>query len=513
MAKEVQWAVQILGKDVSADVDSIDSVQNRLDIPKLTEFSVSDLTLTLMPNLNDYAPEKASNFFTANAHVATGYRAPITVQGGFRGETLKTLFTGVIVELNHDVTGQGYRLVATDASVILRNETIQDFGLRKNSNLRIAGEQETIRGEYQFSEPVIPVSEGSVSGTLGGRTLTEVQNLANEGSLSEENFQLSNDGSELLTELAPTGNAVLNATYKAPYRGIGIERIIRELLTTYAITPTAAKLPQMRTQTPHWSHISRPAYEVEYATGTNNTPFGWNGYVTDMVRNTNGDFYMLYSHRGRTILPQLLKYTAATDSWSSVRQASAHAEWWQLATTDFNEFFILQTTGLYEEGIPRRATYNPAEHTASTPTQTSILKINLTDNTTTTFANSGTRRPQLAVNYWYGFIAGTGKLRANETRLGFLPDTRTGFRIAENALWYRFANTTQFGLARLRTSNGQGESVITLTRDEFANEASFDFTLDLTQRRIYASHTEIGETGNTLRSRHLVYYQAMPTSY
>ena len=512
----IQFRVTILGIDVSEDVESIDAIQNTLDVPRLTEYTVSDVSFQLMPNEFEYAPDKNPNFFTANSHAQSGYRAEVEIQGGIRGETLTTLFSGIIVELSHDVTGQGYRVVATDKSIDLREDTITDFGLRKNNNLRAAAEQTTLRGQFNFSDPVVPVSEDSVSGTLGGDTLEEVQNLAEEGELSPTNFQLADDGNAVITETAPEdASDVLNATYKAPFRGISINRVIRELLNDYDITPTDVKLPLMRTLNPHWSHISRPGYEIESATGTNPVPFGWNGYVTDMVRNpSNGDIFMLYSHRGTAILPQLLKYTASNDTWASIYQASAHAEWWQLATADYETFFIMQTTGIYEMGVPRLATYNPSETNQASPVQTSILKLDTSDNTTTPFANSGIRRPQMAVHYWYGFISGTAKLRANNSRFGFVPDTRTGFTVAENAVWYRFANTTQFGLARIRTSNGSGsESVMAINRDEFANEASFDFTLDVPNRLIYGSHSTIGESSGELRSRHLVYSLAMPAAF
>ena len=511
---EVQWKITILGVDVSDDLESIGSIQHNLDTPRLTEYRVSDVTFNLMPGGNDYNPDKTTNFFTENSGQQTGIRAEVEIQAGFRGEILTTLFSGIIIELAHDVTGQGYRVVATDRSHDLRDDTITDFGIRKNNNLRPLGQQTTIRGEYTFEQAVTPVSEESVSGTVGSRTLNEVQNFANEGQLDERNFQLAMEGSGINTEIAPDSSASINATYKAPLRGVGINRVISELLTDYGITPTDAQLPQMQTTNPIWSHIARPGYEIESATGTNRVPFGWNGYVTDIVRNTNGDLYLLYTHRGATILPQLLKYTASTDRWSTVFQASSHAEWWQLATADFNEFFIMQSTGTYEQGVPRLATYNPTETNQAAPVQTSILKVDASAGTSSRFASSGTFRPQMAMHYWYGFIGGTGRPSINNARYGFLPDSRTGFHVAENAVWYRFATTARFGLARMRASNGSGaESVIEISIDEFANEASFDFTLDVPNRLIYGSHSTIGETGGNLRSRHLVYSRAMPTSF
>ena len=508
---EVQYQVLILNTDVSDDVEIIDNIQKRIDTPNLTEYAVSDVVLTLMPNTYVYAPEISPNFFTERMHHASGYGAAVEIRAGFRGEALTTIFKGIILELAHSVGGQQFRMTVTDASALLRDETIQDFGLRKNNNLRPASEQLTIRGQFHFEEAVSPVSEGSVSGTLEGQSLTEVQNLRDEGQLSARNFQVAGQGSDLLTtELAPDDDTdVLNATYKAPLRGVGLNRAIKEVLDAYDIPPTDVMLPLMQTASPLWSHIARPAYEVESAVGTNNTPFGWNGYVTDILRNTNGDLYMLYSHRGSSVLPQLLRYTASTDSWDSILQASAHAEWWQLATDDFDTFFILQSTGTYERGAPTMGSYNPAEGNA----RTSILKWDSGAGTRTTFVNSGTLRPQVAVHYWYGFIQGTGKLLANSPRFGFLPDTRVGFEVAENAIWYRYASSANFGLARIRTSNGQGEAVITIAQDEFDNEASFDFTIDTTARTIYGSHTTIGDSGGTLRSRHLVYSRSMPTSY
>lgn len=533
--KEVQWKISIKKKkpdgqpdeyvDISEDLERVDVIQHTLDTPRLTEYQVNDVSFILMPNQYDYSPDKESNFFTTtastlpnNKYPQTGYHVPVKIEGGFRGETLRELFSGIIVEFTHDVMSQGYRAVATDRSIVLRENTIRNFGIRKNNNLRPLAQQTTLRGEFQFSEAVAVVSEGSVvDATLGGQHLTEVQNFRTEGELSERNFQLTPDGSRINTETAPDSMDVLNTTYKAPLRGVSINRVVNELLDAYDITSPTAKLPVMESTTPIWSHVARPGYEIESATGTNRIPFGWNGYVTDMAHNPGqgpnregrGDIYMLYTHRGSTVHPQLIHYDASADTWQTIRQAGSHAEWWQLATEDFNEFFILQTTGGYTRGVPNLGTFNPAEESAAT----SILKVNISAGSTSTFANSGSLRPQLAVHYWYGFISGTGKLRSNNPRFGFLPETRTGFHVAENAVWYRYASNARFGLARLRTSNGQGEAVIEINRDKFANEASFDFTLDVPNRTIYGSHTSIGESTGNLSSRHLVYRMTMPTSY
>lgn len=513
--KEVQWEVTLLGVDISDDVEDISSLTNSLDVPVLTEYTVNDCTLQLMPNRYDYSPDKASNFFTDNMHDKTGYRASVVVKGGFRGETLKTLFSGRVVELQHDVSGQGYRLVATDRSVDLRDDTITDFGIRKNNNLRAAAEQVTIRGAFNFAEPVSPVSEDSVSATLAGTPMNEVQNLEEEGLLSERDYQVSEDGTQIITETAPTNaNAVVNATYKAPLRGVSIDRVIRELLNAYDINPITAELPPAKSVEPHWSYFARPNYELASATGTNNFLFGWNGYVTDFVRNTNGDMYLLYSHRGSSFQPELIKYTASTDSWESLHKAPSHYEWWQIATDNFTDFFIMQTSGTFQSGLPTLGMYNPGE---AVTTDTSILKVSVGATVSTTqLSNTVTQRPQLSQHYWSGFIRGTGRSLRNNERFGFLPDNRTGFYVAENAIWYRFATRSpeRFGLARARTSNlGDVEAVINIVTDEFNNEASFDFTLDVPNRTIYASHTTIGESSDTLRSRFMVYSRTMPTSF
>ena len=508
----VQWEVMLLGQDISEDVESIGTLTNTLDVPRLTEYIVSDVSMRLMPNRYDYAPDKSSNFFTDNGHDASGYKAALVVKGGFRGEALQTLFSGRVIELTHEVVGQGFNLVATDRSIDLRDETITDFGIPKNNNLDPAGEQVGIRGRYNFAEPVTPVSEGSVSGTLGSHALTEVQNFDQEGMLSETEFQLGAGFTSIETEIADSASPtrILNTTYKAPFRGVSIDRIIRELLSAYSIPSTTAVLPEPIVTDPHWSYFSRPSYEIESpAPGPNNHLFGWNGYVTDFVRQGNGDMFFLYSHRGSEFRPKLIKYVASTDTWETITTAATHAEWWQLATTDFDEFFIIQTTGTWSTGLPTFGTYNAAEAGRAT----SIVKYTISTRQTNTYVNSGNIRPQLAVHYWSGFIKGTGHPLRNNARFGFLPDTRTGFHVAENAVWYRYANATQFGLARIRTATGSGEAVITNTIDEFANEASFDFTLDVSSRTIYASHTSIGESAGTLRTRHLVYTRSMPTSY
>ena len=523
-----------LTRDISPDVEEISSISNSLDIPDLTEYTASELSLTVFNNNYDYSPDNISNVFADLGYPPNGFRTRIRVKARIvqGSNDLKTLFSGRIIELDHDVQPGTFRVIAVDRRVDLQNNPLIKFGLKKNNSIaRVA--RAGARGQHIFADSVIPISTDSVEnaqlktendrGDLVTQSMFIKQTLRDEGNLNALNFKVDEDGTGIETEALTGENADVNLNYQAPFRGITIERAIREILNRYEITPRGIEIPTIATDEPLWNSRGRPGYETESVANPpsrNEHIFRWNGQITDYLHNpARNEFYFLYSHRAEDTFPALLRYKVSDGTWEVLHTSGRPDEWWRLATADFRTFYILRTKSTYSNGLPAYGTYNPSL-SATLTNEIDCLDLTILDADgdvlaspppPTVLLTTAGLRPQLSMHYWYGFRNTLPRSFKTNSNYGYLPDTRHGFTIAGNALWYRYASTTEFGLARNPLTRNAPEAIITITRDTFQNEASFDFVIDPANRKIYGSHTNIERIGVTLQSKLLVYQRDMPT--
>ena len=167
--------------------------------------------------------------------------------------------------------------------------------------------------------------------------------------------------------------------------------------------------------------------------------WNWDGYIKDIAYDpTNQQYYMLYGQQHNNIPDYLIRYDVATDSWTriattetTINGITRQYEMWQLATADFNDFYILATVHLTEGDNDTlvRGTYDTLESDTS---HIKILKYNLTDDLWTTTDNE----PQIGF-YYSAFAPPTDII----TRYPMLPDTRNTFTINNtNELIYRGKN-------------------------------------------------------------------------
>lgn len=530
--QSVRWRVLILGQDISNMLSHSDigSIRFQLDNVFLTEFQSGDCQLVLSDPDGIFSTAKSSNFFTANEWARTGYLADVEIYGGYEDPTglEETLvFHGEILNVQQNSKTRLVEITVTDSADIHREE-VNNFGIPKEFSLRHTG-QTSIRGSYEFDSRLSPVSDDSVGATLHGEnSLGTVVNLSmiekdvldDYGDLKETNFNVveGNAGSVLQTEKEVTSlsDVRVSAKFKSPYRYRPVTEIVNDIAIFYNLRLSELSLLEPQIADRHFSTLGRVGYAISEGTRRAEEEFSWEGDVTDFIIDTSTRFfYFLVSessnpvHRS-TVKPRLFEYDALRDEYRVLVQAAAHEEWWGLTTPDFETFYILKTTGIFEGDLPRLATYNPSEYNTAAQPQTSVLLYNKTTNNLREVLNTGTsQRPQIAAYYHYGFYAGnTTNYRTNE-RFGFLPDTRHNFTWNRGVLWYRFARRSGFGLARFNESTNTIVEEISIPRDGRNNEASFDFIIDETDSKIYGAHTVQTQT----RSQFLLYEKALASSY
>ena len=514
----VTWRVEILGKDVSEYVSrtNVGSIRHTLDNNFLTEFQVGDCQLSLSDEEGYFSQTNEENFFTENTWAASGYLSRIELYGGYlnptTGASEETLvFKGVIISVTRDSKTGVVTVNASDNSEVNR-QNVANFGLRQETLLSEAS-QRSIRGEYQFSRHVSPVADDSVSATLKGtndagtaieRPMTQKNVLDDFGELSEENFSVVGgaDGSRLLTEEAVSDltDASISADYATPHRYRHVTTNVRSIANYYNIQ--IAELSSADPQQEERFFASLGKLQARLAQETEDTEFTWRGVITDFLVDPDTNIiYLIICDRVSTILPRFVRYDPASDIVELLYQPLVHQEYWRLATSDFDTFYILNTTGTREQGLPVLASYNPSEWNNAAMPQTAVTRYVVSTSTPTEILNTGTAtRPQIANFHFYG---------AQQERLGFVPDSRQNFTVARGVLWYRYANRTHFGLARYKESDGTVATEISIARDGRNNEAAHDFTIDETDNKIYGGHT----AQTSVRSRILTYEKTLAASY
>jgi len=515
---QVTWRVEILGQDVSEYVarSGIGSIRQSLDTNFLTEFQVGDCQLSLNDAEGYFATSRESNFFTENTWAASGYLARIEIHGGFRNPSTNAreevaVFRGVIISVNRDSKTGVVSINASDNSEINRQD-VSNFGLTQESKLA-EGTQRTIRGQYEFNDLVSPVSEDSVIATLSGEDsggsetstqMVQKNTFDDFGELSDENFQIQSTPttSQLLTEEAVNSvtDGEISAEYKSPYRYRHVTENVRGIANYFNVQIANITSVNPSQEDRFFASIGR--LQARFAQNDADEEFTWRGIVTDFLVNPeNNIIYALISDRVSTVMPRFVEYDPTSEVSRIIYSPLLHQEYWKLATADFETFYILNTRGTRENGLPVLASYNPSEWNDEAMPQTAVTKYVLSTSTPTEILHTGTlTRPQIATFHFFG---------VDRDRLGFVPDSRQNFQVARGVLFYRYANRTHFGLARYRESDGNVTVEIQIQRDGRNNEASFDFAIDETNNKIYGSHT----TQSATRSQLLVYEKALAGSY
>ena len=501
-----KWTITLLNQDISSYTTSNINVSQSLDLSNISEILAGSASIEIDNQNDDFSTDRTPNFFTRNDYVRTGRNAPIIIRAGYNVNgtiTDEIIFEGFINNIRFNKKTKVATLEAIDQSSDLREDNLVNFGVQKSSRLGQNTAGTSIHGEYPFSEAVTPVSDESVFPFLNGVVMKDVVQLDGV-EYRETNFALNSDNTAIETQIAITGTTpLLTALYKAPFKYSPVRDSVLKIAYRYNIGKRLIKLGGVSSIDPHFEPLGKIQYYTEQS-GTAIDPtdtFEFTGFITDFIYDEDtGNFYFLESSFDPDIFPRLVRYSLLDSEFRILFTAPSHFEWWQLASGDFNTFYIGQTTGTWTGGKPDLGAYNAGE----TGVQTSIRQHNITTSTDQTFNTSGTRRLQLAYFYNYGFNPHMGEGLYGNPRYGFRPDSRFGFIFHDDKLYYRFANTTHFGLASM-TSSGTLATVINIPRDGRNNESSFDFDINPSSDLAYGSHTVRSKTDST----HLVYEKSL----
>ena len=232
-----------------------------------------------------------------------------------------------------------------------------------------------------------------------------------------------------------------------------------------------------------------------------NTPerhWNWDGYVKDIIHDPTGrKYYMLYGQQHNNIPDHLMSYDVAADTWqrvatteTTIDNITRQYEMWQLASDDFDSFYILTTVHLVEGDDDRlvRGTYDALESNTS---QIKILKYEMNTGSWTTIDDSNGNAPQIGF-YYSAFTPPADTI----TRYPMLPDTRHTFAVktinTHPELVYRGKN----GFHTYRLSDGTKRTLKAIPAD---SRRSMDCTIGNTPETTFFAWIEQNAGNSVLR--------------
>ena len=282
--QQVLWKVSIQNNlteewiDISTpETGSLSGMEQNLDYPELTVFTISELSLTINDPEGIFSPLNTSkdNFFKKLGYKSPkGYKARIRIEAGFEPDTTLILFQGQIIESEHKVKPGTFNITISDNSQEFRTKDITNFGLKKEIILEEeSNETEGITGTYLIPNAISPPSQDSVTLLAPESTtnaniieLNNVQELATEGDLNPKNYKINDTNIQTEGSLLPQ-NPIMR--FKAPYRHKKIDIILKDLLEHYNLyNPDLDPTPDINFSyielKPHFSTLGRPGYEIEH---------------------------------------------------------------------------------------------------------------------------------------------------------------------------------------------------------------------------------------------------------
>ena len=206
---------------------------------------------------------------------------------------------------------------------------------------------------------------------------------------------------------------------------------------------------------------------------------------------------MLYGQQHNNIADYLISYDVATDAWqriatteTTINNITRQYEMWQLATDDFNDFYILATVHLTEgdDDTLVRGTYDALESNTS---HIKILKYAMDTDTWTTVDDINGTAPQLGF-YYSAFAPPMDTI----TRYPMLPDTRHTFTIATINTHPELIYRGRDGIHTYRLSDNTKRTLKTIPTD---SRRSMDCTIGNTPETTFFAWIEQNNGNSVLR--------------
>ena len=494
------FKVEIEGIDVSHHLRNDIPISQSLDVVRINEYSLDNCQIVL--NMNHESPQTFSsrltpNFWTQNTLNYGGYLNSVKVYVVYRetaapnaNRVERLIFSGVIFSNTESQQENSVTLDCVEITYLLRQRTIDEnaIGIRKLLAPALSSEPSNYEGVYPVDVGLTPaLTAGGTLKAYTDRTQLTLKDVVNY----PEGVDIDNTAHWTGTALHTQGGALDTPPLlfcKVPYRKKSIGFGLRTLAKSVAsVCGVSTEYSQPITETPNIQAFGNVVYDTESGRAER-VPVDW---IHDSRNNV---LYLLLSNRSNRVRDRLIRFDIDTEIYRVLYEFEADRAVHQIATSNFDDFYIttsasIDTDRSEPEPIGREpAAVNLACDAASAFSDTRIIAFHQSFGDTTEILHAdATHSPQIGLHYWVGF-SNRHYLYSWE---GIHPESRSNFKVHANELYYRYATTEAFGVAKVAT-DGTATALFEKAHDRHFNHLNFDFEVDTVTGEVHLASVNNG---------------------
>ena len=474
-----RFRILIGGVEITAnDVIDTSNINASLDLKNVNVFKRGEATIHLNAKGGYYNSEFADNFWQTNNLNQNGHLNTVDIYLEYLQDntwrTQRILFEGLILKWEESIKNIQVTLNCVDASFFLRQIQIagSGHGIPKLAALYPPPNAETEpvkEGVYTPDTALLPLNLDKQAKAWVHTETLELKDVVNqpETLLERKGFlsdaDLKTQGGYLEDALSVLLQFRTNPRNR---KAAALVDALTKLGRVYSVDTDF----EAYAKDAHISTNGNIAFNTESGRILR-LPVAWlHDDTTDRV-------YVLLSNSSNTIADELGVYDVEKDIYRVLESFDPSLAVLQLATTDFDTFYILAAPAI-DAAVDRSAAdvdtdtvalgYDAAEGAKST-----ILKYVHADDWTMTLVDTDTDLPpQVGLHYWVGFE------NIDHLWQGIQPASRATFEIHNNLLYYRFATAEKFGVAAVDADGNTQEIISVSDRDGYMNHLNFAFDID-----------------------------------
>lgn len=490
-----RYKVLIKNIDVTEDLLKANPlrISKSSDNIELTKYRTDSVSIALS-NANDkYDPDADDNFWDENNLNSGGYQEALTVymENLVSGVYVShLLFKGIIQNQAEVVSAVQVNLNAVDISVLLERSAISDFGeLTKWDMLRKMSDEDNFEGVYVPEGSLGPIQPKTAEAYHDRTQLTRSSlQLPTHGPALQNTMYVSASDVRVSEGFFEDGLPV--AKFKTYPRSQDVVSLLNLLAIAGSIYNTEIETPDVTLESPTVFNQGNVPFAVE-ATRTTRLPVDW---VHDP---TNDRLLILLSNPESHIADLLVQWDIARKSYRTLHTFDKGVKAHRIERRDATNYYILTSGAITQDRsaqtLPRQSDRTGyAYDSVAEGSEIKIYHYNAaTDTLTEHVSNTNARPPQLGIHYWSGF---ENSLYI-DTFEGIRPDDRGTFKWQGSHLYYRYATSSEFGVARVNAS-GTTTEMIDQTTVNHQNHLNFAFDVTSTGDIyfVYAVETSTGSS-------------------
>ena len=494
------FKVEIEGIDVSHHLRNDIPISQSLDVVRINEYSLDNCQIVLGMNhesTQTYSSRLTPNFWTENTLNYGGYLNTVKVYMVYRetaapnaNRVERLIFSGVIYSNTESIQENSVTLDCVEITYLIRQRNIDEnaIGIRKYLAPALSSEAQNYEGVYPVDIGLTPAltADGSLE-AYTDRTQLTLKDVVNY----PEGVDIDNTAHWTGAALHTQGGALDIPPLlfcKVPFRkksiGFGLRTLAKNVASVCGVS---TEFSQPITEAPNLQAFGNLVYDTEDGR-SERVPVDWIHDPTDNA------LYILLSNRSNRVRDRLIRFNIDTEAYRVLYEFEADRSVHQITSSNFDDFFIttsasIDTDRSEPEPIGREpAAVNFAYDAASAFSDTRIIAYHQTFGDTTPIMDAdGVLSPQIGVHYWVGF-SNRHYLYSWE---GIHPESRSNFKVHANELYYRYATTEAFGIAKMAT-DGTVTALFEKAHDRHFNHLNFDFEVDTGTGEVYLASVDNG---------------------